>query len=448
MKTINLCFRVHQRNILKRYRFFNIGSDHYYYDDFANETVINQAACDTYLEANRMMLEMIENSKRRFRVSFSITGIALELFQQYAPEVIESFQALARTGCVEFLATPYGHSLAALFDEQDFERQVRRQMEMIQELFGVKCTAFANSALLYNDDIAAVLMRIGFKTVVIEGAKHVMGWKSPHYIYSPEGFPKMKLVVRDSKLSDDINYRFSQWRWEEYPLTAEKFISWIEQSPAEEQVYNLFMGYEAIGRLNRKESGIFDFFRALPYHAFSAGIEFSTPSAIAKKTDAVAPLSVVYPMSWTDEEKDASAWISNDLQREALDKLYEVAERVRLCNDSTLDMDWYRLQDSTNFFFMTTKHYSDGMVAEKNNPYDSPYDAFMNYMNVLSDFRERVEAHYPSSIDNEELNSLLTTINNQQKVIKALEAKLAKLAPADAEKPVAKKRATTKKTVK
>ena len=426
MKTINLCFRVHQRYNLKRYRFFEIGNDHYYYDDYANESAMSTAIDQSYLEANRMLLDMIKSSNGRFRVSFSISGLALEQFEQYAPEVIESFQELAKTGSVEFLATPYGHSLAALYNDDEFEMQVKMQADKIQELFGKRPAVFANTALLFSDEIADKVYRMGYKTIMIEDAKHVMGWKSSHYVYSSIANPKAKLLVRDSKLSDDINYRFSQWGWCEYPLTAEKFINWVNASPAEEEVFNIFLGYEALGQINSKQSGIFEFFKALPYHAIEKGITFSTPSKTIENFKPVDTLSALYPMSWTDEEKDISAWCGNDLQNEALNKLYNLAERVHLCSDLLLKLDWQRLQDTSNFFFMTTKHYSNGVVLAQNIPYESPYEAFMNYMNVLSDFIERVNAQYPTSIENEELNALLKTIYNQGQEIEELKEKLKK----------------------
>ena len=426
MKTITLCFRVHQRYNLKRYRFFEIGNDHYYYDDYANESAMSTAIDQSYLEANRMLLDMIKSSNGRFRVSFSISGLALEQFEQYAPEVIESFQELAKTGSVEFLATPYGHSLAALYNDDEFEMQVKMQADKIQELFGKRPAVFANTALLFSDEIADKVYRMGYKTIMIEDAKHVMGWKSSHYVYSSIANPKAKLLVRDSKLSDDINYRFSQWGWCEYPLTAEKFINWVNASPAEEEVFNIFLGYEALGQINSKQSGIFEFFKALPYHAIEKGITFSTPSKTIENFKPVDTLSALYPMSWTDEEKDISAWCGNDLQNEALNKLYNLAERVHLCSDLLLKLDWQRLQDTSNFFFMTTKHYSNGVVLAQNIPYESPYEAFMNYMNVLSDFIERVNAQYPTSIENEELNALLKTIYNQGQEIEELKEKLKK----------------------
>jgi len=439
MKTINLIFRVHQRFDLKRYFFFDIDNDHYYYDDYANESAMAFACENCYLEANRTLLEMIKNSNGRFKVSFSITGLVLEFFEQFAPEVIESFQELAKTGKVEFLATPYAHSLAALYNEDEFERQVKAQAEKIKQLFGQKPTVFANSALIYSDEIGEKVAQMGYKTIMIENAKHVLGWKSPHFVYNHAYLNKVKLLVRSNKLSDDINYRFSQWNWNEYPLTAEKFIGWIKKSPEDEKIFNIFMGYEALGILNNKNSGIFEFFRALPYHSIENNVNFALPSEISEKVAAVDKLTALFPMSWTDEEKDTSAWCGNDLQKEALEKLYNLAERLYVVStasektkkefklDPFLQQDWNRLQDSAHFFFMNTKHYSDGMVYARPIPYESSYQAFMNYMNVLSDFISRVKAQFPSNIENEELNALLKTISNQEKVIAKLEKEVSKL---------------------
>lgn len=424
MKTINFCFRIHQRFKLKRYRFFEIGNDHYYYDDYANETAIRYTADNCYLEANRVLLDMIRSSNGKFKVSFSISGLALEQLEQYAPEVIESFQELAKTGSVEFLATPYGHSLAAMYNEDEFGEQVKMQANKIKELFGKKPTVFANSALLYSDEIGEMIANLGYKNIVVEGAKHVLGWKSPNYLYSHAYNNKIKLLVRNNKLSDDINYRFSNWTWDQYPLTAEKFIGWIKESPAAENIFTVFMGYEALGVLNNKNSGVFEFFKALPFHAMEQGVGFALPSEICEKNKPVDTLTALYPMSWTDEEKDVSAWCGNELQNEALSKLYNLAERVHLCSDTLLKVDWQRLQDTAHFYFMTTKHYSDGMIYAQKIPYESPYEAFMNYMNVLSDFIERVNAQYPTSIENEELNALLKTIRNQEEVIEHLEKKV------------------------
>lgn len=424
MKTINFCFRVHHRYNLKQYRFFEIGNDHYYYDDYEDELSITSAAKDIYLEANNVLLNMIKDYNGRFKVSFMISGLALEQLEKYAPEVIDSFKSLAKTDKVEFIATPYAHSLASLYDDEEFARQIKLQSDTIYRIFRKKPVTFANTSLIFSDEIAAKVAKMGYRNIMIEETKNVMGWKSPHYLYHSLVNPKIKLLVRDNKLSDDINFRFTQGNWSEYPLTADKFISWIANSPDEEEVFNIYMGYEALGKLNPKSSGIFDFFRKLPEYAIERNIAFSTPSEIVDSFKSIGSLSAVYPISWTDEEKDVSAWCGNELQNEAISKLYSLSERVNLCNDLSVKLDWQRLQDSYHFFFMATKHYSNGRVLSQQVPYDTPYDAFINYMNVLSDFMERVKSQFPSNIEDEELNSLLKTINFQNKRIEELEKKL------------------------
>ncbi len=427
MKTICFYFQIHQPFRLKRYRFFNIGDDHYYYDDFSNEQIMQRIAANSFLPANELLKEMILEHKGKFRVAFSISGVALDQLEQYAPEVIESFQDLAKTGCVEFLSETDSHSLASLCDEEEFRLQVKNHSRHIERLFGFKPVTFRNTELIFSDEIGDIVSSMGFKTVVTNGAKNVLGWKSPNFVYQSSTNPNLKVLLRNNKLSDDISFRFSNYNWNEYPLTADKFIDWIVRTPDNEQVINLFMNYETFGNLQTRESGIFDFLRAIPYFAFQNKIEFLTPSQVSKKLKAVGPISIPNPISWADEENDLSAWMGNDLQQNALNKLYSVAERVHLCKDHRLLQDWKYLQTSDHFYYMSTKKMTDGGVYNVFSPYDSPFDAFTNYMNVLSDFLDRLEAQFPSSVDNEELNSLQITIENQEKTIAALEKEIKKL---------------------
>jgi len=427
MKTICFYFQIHQPFRLKRYRFFDIGEDHYYYDDFTNEQIMQRVAASSFLPANELLLELIKAHGGKLRVAFSISGVALDQLEQYAPEVIESFQALAKTGCVELLAETYAHSLSSVMDEDEFRLQVKQQQKHIERLFGVKPKAFRNTELIYSDEIGDIIYSLGFKTVITDGAKAVLGWKSPNFVYQSATNPNLKILLKNNKLSDDVAFRFSNYDWSEYPLTADKFIDWIARTPDNEQVVNLFMNYETFGNLQPRESGIFEFLRALPTFALKQGIEFLTPSEVALKLKAVGPISMPNPISWADEENDLSSWMGNDLQREALNKLYSVSERVRLCKDHRLRQDWNYLQTSDHFFYMSTKQFTDGGLYKYFSPYDSPFDAFTNYMNVLSDFMERVEAQYPSTVDNEELNSLLTTIENQEKTIASLEKEVRQL---------------------
>ncbi len=421
MKTVCFYFQIHQPFRLKRYRFFDIGSDHYYYDDFSNEDIIRRIAERSFLKANAMLLNMINEHKGKFRVAFSISGVALEQLEVYVPEVIDGFKELVKTGCVEFLAETYNHSLASLTDPEEFKVQVQKHSNKIEVTFGQKPKVFRNTELIYSDEIGELVWDMGYKAMVTEGTKHVLGWKSPNYLYSSVVNPKLVLLLRNFKFSDDISFRFSNYDWSEYPLVADKFINWINALPEEEQLVNIFMNYETLGSLQPAETGIFEFFKALPKFAFDKKIGFSTPSEIINKLKPVASVSVPYPCSWAGEEKDTSPWNGNILQKEAIQKLYEIGERVRLCEDRRLKQDWDYLQTSDHFHFMSTKIFPGPSAFS---PYENAYDAFNNYMNVLSDFKSRVDAQFPSSIDNEELNSLLTTIRNQGIEIEILQKKI------------------------
>ncbi len=424
MKAICFNFEIHQPFRLKRYRFFDICNDHYYYDDFLNDDIISRIAEKSYIPAARTLLKMIEDNKGKFRCSIAITGVAIEQIEQYVPELIDLLKRLADTGCVEFVAEPYAHSLASLVDPEEFADQIKAECEKLHSLFGVKPKVLRNSELIYCDDLAPQILAMGFKGVITEGAKHILGWKSPNYIYTAATAPKLKMLLKNSKLSDDIAFRFSDTSWDAYPLTAEKYIDWIVSTPQEEQIINLSMSLETFGGLQPANSGIFQFLEALPRFAVERGVEFCTPSEAIAKLKPVGELSVVHPISGADEARDTSAWLGNKLQNEAFDKLYSVAERVRLCSDRRLKQDWWYLQGSDHFYYMSTKHKADGAVHSLFSPYDTPFQAFTNYMNALADFIVRVEEQYPLSIENEELNSLLTTIRNQATEIETLNKEL------------------------
>lgn len=415
MKNICFYFQIHEPVRLKRYRFFEIGQDHYYYDDFQTDERIDRLVEKSYLIANRTIAEMIRSSNGKFRCSFVISGVTLELFEQYSPQVIDSFKELAATGCVDFLAEPYAHSLASVYNTAEFEKQVSMHSEKIKHLFGIKPTVFFNTELIYSDEIGELVSKMGYKTMLVDEAKHVMGWKSPNFVYKHAYISKLKLLVRNWKLSDDLALKFTSNQ-----LNAEKYISWIAALPENEQVINLGMGYETFGYTYGVETGIFDFLKALPYHAMEHQMSFVLPSEITKKSDAIDTLTAPYPMSWVGNDKDLTPWTGNDLQQEALNKLYAVTERVHLCNDRPLQRDWLLLQSSDHFRYMSHR---DAWGST----YETAYDAFMNYMNVLADFLERVDAQYPTTIENEELSELLKTINHQEKEIAALEEEITKL---------------------
>lgn len=457
MKTICLYFEIHQIIHLKRYRFFDIGRDHYYYDDYENERSITEIAEKSYLPALDALIQMAREHGKFFKVALSISGVGMEQLEIHAPSVIEKLQELNETGCVEFLAEPYSHGLSSLANEESFREDVMRMSKKIKALFGQTPKVFRNSSLIYSDDIGAQVAAMGFKGMLTEGAKHVLGWKSPHYLYNCNMNPNLKLLLRDYKLSDDISLRFSNSDWEEYPLFADTYVDWIAQLPEDEQVVNIFMELCALGMFQPLSSNILEFLKAIPACAKARGITFSTPSEICSKLKSVGNLDVPYPMSWVDEERDVSCWLGNVMQREAFNKLYSVADRVRICTDRRIKQDWDYLQASNNFRFMTTKPMSVGM---NRGIYDSPYDAFTNYMNILGDFINRVNSLYPVDMDNEELNSLLTTIKNQgeelemrEKELAKLQVRLAKYEKEPAAKKAAPKRkvtatAATKKTTK
>lgn len=458
MKTICLYFEIHQIIHLKRYRFFNIGTDHYYYDDYENERSITEVAERSYIPALKTLIEMAREHGDYFKVAISISGVALEQLEIHAPMVIELLHQLNGTGCCEFLAEPYSHGLSSLANEECFRADLERMRKKVRQLFGQTPKVCRNSSLIYSDEIGAIVADMGFKGMLTEGARHILGWKSPHYLYHCNMNPNLKLLLRDYKLSDDISLRFSNSEWNEYPLFADTYMNWIEALPEEEQVINIFMELCALGIYQPLSSNILDFIKALPAVAKERGITFSTPTELCTKLHSVAPLDVAYPMSWVDEERDISCWLGNVMQREAFNKLYSVAERVHLCDDRRIKQDWDYLQASNNFRFMTTKH--TGLTMNRG-IYDSPYDAFTNYMNILGDFIRRVNALYLADMDNEELNALLTTIRNQDEEISALKKEVEnlqmKLTKAEqpvpsteetAEKPAAKKprKASTRKT--
>ena len=391
-KSICLYFQVHQPARFRLYRFFDIGKDSHYYDDFANRTILRRVAQKCYLPMNALLLELIEANKGAFKVAFSISGTVLEQFDRYAPEVLESFRKLAQTGHVEFLSETYYHSLAALASEAEFKHQVLKHKEAIEHYFGVTPKTFRNTELIYSDAIGEMVYEMGFKTMLTEGAKHVLGWKSPNFVYTGAQAPGLKLLLKNSGLSDDIAFRFSDRTWSDWPLTSEKYLSWVKAAAQNEDIVNLFMDYETFGEHQKAASGIFEFMRALPAAVIADGeFEFVTPSQAAKKHRPVGELDVFDPISWADEERDVTAWLGNELQNDAFNKLYDQTEKLGLLNDEALWADFGHLQESDHFYYMCTKFFSDGAVHKYFNPYDTPYEAFINYMNVLSDFILRVD---------------------------------------------------------
>ena len=386
-KSICLYFQVHQPTRLRLYRFFDIGKDSHYYDDFANRTILRRVAQKCYLPANKLILDLINQNKGKFKVAYSISGSALEQFQRFAPEVIDSFRALAATGRVEFLAETYYHSLASLGSESEFRHQVSKHAAKIEELFGVTPVTFRNTELIYSNGIGEMVYSMGYKTILTEGARHIMGWQSPNFVYTGATQPRLKVLLRNYGLSDDIAFRFTQNH-----VTADQYVGWLKDNAKDGDIVNLFMDYETFGEHQSAESGIFDFLRALPDAVIKDGtFGFVTPAEAVKKHKPVSDIDVEDPISWADEERDVTAWLGNELQSEAFKKVYAMTEKLSIVGDPDLWEDFGHLQESDHFYYMCTKFFSDGEVHKYFNPYDTPYEAFINYMNVISDFQIRLD---------------------------------------------------------
>jgi len=469
MKTVCLNFQIHQPFRYRKYRFFDIGNDAYYYDDFANETILRKAADQSYLPANKIILEQIIKYKGKFKVTYSLSGVVLDQFKLYAPEVIESFAKLAATGCVEFLSETYANSLVSLADGSFFESQVKAHDDLIEELFGQRPKVFSNTELIYSDEIGDLVQRMGYEAMITEGAKHILGWKSPNYLYCNALNPRLKVLMRNFRFSDDLSFRFSNKEWNEFPLTAEKYAGWMNTLPKEEEVITIFINYETFGLLQPKASGIFDFLKKLPEAILKSGkLSFSTPSEVINDLQPVSAVHVPYPISWADEERDLSAWLGNELQKEAFDKLYQLKDRMRNCTDPTMLKDWDYLQTNDHLYYMCTKFFSDGEVHKYFNPYGTPYEAFINYMNVLSDFKIRLNAVVPKSAKDLEIANLKELVNEKTKKLDLTETELkkikkemsavrltqdkiavaSKVEPVKPSKKVAPKKAAPKKSVK
>ena len=397
MKSICFYFQVHQPFRLRTYRFFDIGKNHYYYDEYFNRMIMRRVAEKCYLPMNELLMEHIQEYGAKFRVSFSFTGIALEQMELYAPDVLESFRKLIKTGQVEVLGETYAHSLSSLKNKAEFAKQVEAHSKKVKDIFGVTPTSFRNTELIYSDEIGANVADMGFNVMLTEGAKHILGWKSPNYMYANAINPKLKVLLRNFRLSDDIAFRFSQQSWPEWPVTTEKFCGWLNEVNPKEEVVNLFMDYETFGEHQWASSGIFDFMKALPAAIFSTtDFEFASPSQLAEKLQPVSAIHVPYPVSWADEERDVTAWLGNNMQDEALERLYMLSNQLNETNDEELIRDWNYLQSSDHFYYMCTKWFSDGDVHKYFNHYPTPYEAYINYMNVLADFTIRVNEKHPA----------------------------------------------------
>lgn len=389
--SICLTFKVHQSAQLKLYRFFDIGKDSHYYDDFANRSMLRKSATTCYLPMNKVLLDLIKSTKGKLKVAFAISGTTLELADRYCPELLDSFKELADTGCVEFICEPFYHSLACIGNEQEFEHQVAKHKKALKEYFGVDATTFVNTDMIYNDAIGEQVAAMGFKAMITEGARHILGWRNPNYVYSCVFNPKMKLLLRNGGLSDDLSLRFADQGWSEWPLTAEKYLGWIKQA-AGDQVVNLAMNYKIFGEYVSAETGIVDFFKSFVEQTLADGTFcFETPAEAAKHK-AADSLEVQDLISCEDEERDTAKWLGNELQKDAFNKLYDLQEKLSIINLPQLWEDYGHLQENDHLYNMNTKFFTDGGSHRYINPYDTPFEAFINYMNVLADFAIRVES--------------------------------------------------------
>lgn len=428
MKYICFYFQVHQPFRFRNYSFFDIGNDHYYYDDYLNESILQKVAKKSYLPTNHLMQKLFKKHGDQFKITFSISGSALDQFELYAPEVLESFQQLAQTGNVEFLAETYPHSLVSQQNFHLFRQQVEEHAQRIEALFGQRPKVFRNTELIYSDEIGAEIHKLGFKGMLTEGAKHVLGWKSPNFLYYNAIQPKFKLLLRNYKLSDDIAFRFSNQNWNEYPLTTEKFAGWLNALDEREEVVNLFLDYETFGEHQWKSTGIFDFMEQLPETILKeTAFKFETPSQIIKKLQPAAVANVPYPISWADEERDLTAWLGNQMQNEAFHKLYALTPKIAKIKNAEILQDWYYLQNSDHFYYMSTKWFTDGQVHAYFNPYKDPYEAFINYMNILSDFSQRVHQEIPDNHEDEKMKELYQLLEKKEREISRLKQNIKKL---------------------
>ena len=386
-KSICFYFQVHQPYRLRTYRFFEIGKKHYYYDDYNNRMFMRRVAEKCYLPMNELLMKQFKKYGDKMKVAFSFSGIVLEQMEQYAPDVLESFQKLVATGHVEVLSETYSHSLASLSSVEEFKRQVQAHKHKVKEVFGVTPKTFRNTELIYSDEIGAAVADMGYKLMLTEGAKHILGWQSPNYMYANAINPKLKVLLRNFKFSDEIAFRFVQDAFK-----TEDFVEWLNAIPEDEEVVNVFMDYETFGEHQSASTGIFSFMEKLPEAILKGSkFKFATPHELGETLQPICAVNVPNVLSWSDEERDLTAWLGNPLQDDAFQALYKLAPKVRRIHNEELQQDWNYLQTSDHFYYMCTKWLSDGVVHKYFNHYPSPYDAYVNYMNVLTDFADRVQ---------------------------------------------------------
>lgn len=387
MPSICFYFQVHQPLRLRHYAVFD-RSDHYF-DDYQNALVCRKAADKCYLPANRLLLKTIRRLGGKFRIAYSLTGVLLEQLQRYCPEVISTFDALAETGCVEFLAESYYHSPSFLYSREEFIEQVAKHIDTIGHLFGQRPRVFINTEPIYNNDLAALVESMGsLDAIITEGADHVLGLRSPSFLYRPTGCGRLKLLLRSYSLSDDTAFRSSNRNWPQRPLTAEKFARWISSTNG--NVVNLSMDYETFGEHQWQGTDVFDFMSQLPAQILKhPDNEFKTPSEVAQSYEAADTMDVPHLIGSAATERDLSAWLGNAMQSSAIGELYKLEKTVKQTGDESIIADWRRLQASDHFYYMCTKYFGDGDVHRYFNPHDSLYDSYINFMNVLNHLHSR-----------------------------------------------------------
>jgi alpha-amylase len=384
-------FQVHQPYRLRNYSVFDIGNSTDYFFHKKNKEVLHKVAKKCYLPTNKLLLKML-NENPGFKISYSLSGTVLDQFEEYSPETLRSFQALVDTGKVEILDETYYHSLSFLYSKKEFKDQVMLHRKKVKSLFNYEPKVFRNTELIYNNELAKYVEDMGYKGIIAEGADHVLGWRSPNFLYRPVTTSKIKLLLKNYKLSDDIAFRFSNKGWNEHPLTVPKYAKWLNANNGNGNVVNLFMDYETFGEHQWADTGIFRFLEALPGELLKhPDNDFVTPTEAVSRYDVVSELDVHNLISWADLERDLSAWLGNNMQKSALGKIYEIEKKVKDMNDGQLLEDWRKLQTSDHFYYMCTKWFSDGDVHKYFNPYDSPYDSFIAFMNVMNDINKRLD---------------------------------------------------------
>ncbi|MFA6088286.1 MAG: glycoside hydrolase family 57 protein [Candidatus Woesearchaeota archaeon] len=402
--SVCLYFQVHQPFRMRPYRIFDVGSKHNYFDDEKNHAIMHKIAKNCYYPTNNLILDLISETDGKLKVAYSLSGTFIEQAEKHDPKILESFKALADTGCVEFLNETYYHSLAFLRSKKEFIEQIKMHKKKINELFNQNTKVFRNTELIFNNEIAHDVNELGYEGLLAEGADKVLGWQSPNYLFS---FSKnkessveskksstdkgIKVLLKNYRLSDDIAFRFSNKNWNEYPLTSQKYASWLKRS--EGDTTNIFLDYETFGEHHSKETGIFDFLEHMPKNIIKEGLEFKTPSETIDSYKSIGQLDVKDYVSWADIERDISAWIGNPIQNAAFDEIYKIEEEIKLKGDPVLLDEWRKLTTSDHFYYMCTKWNADGDVHKYFSPYESPYDAYMNFMNILKDVALRLKIH-------------------------------------------------------